>query len=110
MIECVPTVLKEVDKVALPELSVPVPSEVVPSRNVTVPVAAEGATVAVKVMLVPVVVAVEEDASVVVVVVNGAPQVVPLTANDAGTALVVPFQVPLNPMPDRVLPAATLPL
>jgi hypothetical protein len=40
----------------------------------------------------------------------GAPQVVPFTANDVGTALVVPFQVPLNPMPERVLPAATLPL
>lgn len=38
------------------------------------------------------------------------PQVVPLTANDAGTALVVPFQVPLNPMPERLPPAAILPL
>lgn len=28
-----------------------------------------------------------------------APQVVPFTANDAGTALVMPFHVPLNPMP-----------
>jgi hypothetical protein len=99
-----------VDKVALPELSVPVPSEVVPSRNVTVPVAVEGATVAVRVMLVPVVVVVEDAASVVVVAVNDAPQVVPLTANDVGIALVVPFHVPLNPMPVRVLPAATLPL
>jgi hypothetical protein len=39
-----------------------------------------------------------------------APQVVPLTANDVGTALVVPFQVPLNPTPETVPPAATLPL
>jgi hypothetical protein len=39
-----------------------------------------------------------------------APQVVPLTANDVGTAFVVPFQVPLNPTPDTVPPAATLPL
>jgi len=29
-----------------------------------------------------------------------APQVVPLTANDVGTALVVPFQVPLKPNPE----------
>jgi hypothetical protein len=28
-----------------------------------------------------------------------APQVIPLTANDVGTALVAPFHVPLNPMP-----------
>ena len=96
--------------VALPELSVPVPSEVVPSRNVTVPVAVEGATVAVSVMLVPAVVVVEEAASVVVVAVNDVLQVVPLTENDAGTVLVTPFHVPLNPMPERVLPAATLPL
>lgn len=40
----------------------------------------------------------------------GAPQVVPFIANDVGTALVVPFQVPLNPMPEIVLPTATLPL
>jgi len=39
-----------------------------------------------------------------------APQVVPLIANDAGTALVVPFQVPLKPMPERLPPAAMLPL
>jgi len=38
------------------------------------------------------------------------PQVVPLIANDAGTALVTPFQVPLNPMPERLPPAAMLPL
>lgn len=38
------------------------------------------------------------------------PQVVPLIANDVGIALVAPFQVPLNPMPARVLPAETLPL
>lgn len=38
------------------------------------------------------------------------PQVVPLTANDVGTALVVPFQVPLNPMPEMLPPAGTLPL
>ena len=94
----------------MPEPSVPVPSEVVPSTKVTVPVAVEGATVAVRVMLVPVVVVVEEAASVVVVAVSDALQVVPLTAKEVGIALVVPFHVPLNPMPERVLPAATLPL
>ena len=38
------------------------------------------------------------------------PQVTPLTANEVGTAFVVPFQVPLNPMPERLPPAAMLPL
>jgi hypothetical protein len=51
----------------LPELSVPVPSEVVPSRKVTVPVAVEGETVAVSVTLVPVATEVAEEVSVVVV-------------------------------------------
>jgi hypothetical protein len=92
-------VLKEVDRVAFPELSVPVPSEVVPSRNVTVPVAAEGATVAVSVMLVPVVVVVEEAESAVVVAVNDELQAVPLTAKFVGIALVTPFHVPLKPNP-----------
>lgn len=43
-------------KVVLPALSVPVPSEVVPSRNVTVPVGVPAAvllTVAIKVTLAP---------------------------------------------------------
>lgn len=35
-------------------------------------------------------------------------QVVPLTAKEVGTALVVPFQVPLNPMPATLPPAVTL--
>lgn len=39
-----------------------------------------------------------------------APQVMPLTANDVGTALVEPFQVPLKPTPVTLPPAATLPL
>jgi hypothetical protein len=38
------------------------------------------------------------------------PQVVPFTANDAGAALATPFQVPLNPMPERLPPAGMLPL
>jgi hypothetical protein len=37
-------------------------------------------------------------------------QVAPLIAKEAGTAFVVPFQVPLNPMPVKVAPAAMLPL
>lgn len=37
-------------------------------------------------------------------------QVVPLTAKDAGTALVVPFHVPLKPTPATLPPAATLAL
>ena len=68
-----------------------------PPRNVTVPVAAEGATVAVSVMLAPVVAVVEEAASAVVVAVNVELQATPLTAKFVGIALVTPFQVPLNP-------------
>jgi hypothetical protein len=40
----------------------------------------------------------------------GAPHVTPFTANEVGTAFVVPFQVPLKPIPVRLPPAATLPL
>jgi hypothetical protein len=38
------------------------------------------------------------------------PQAVPLMAKFVGTALVVPFQVPLNPMPVALPPAGMLPL
>jgi len=38
------------------------------------------------------------------------PQAIPLIAKLVGTALVVPFHVPLNPMPVRLPPAAMLPL
>ena len=55
-------------KVATPLDSVPVPRLVVPSRKVTVPVAAEGDVVAVKVMFAPAVGAVFEAESVVAVV------------------------------------------
>ena len=55
--------------VALPELSVPVPSEVVPEKKVTVPDAADGETVAVSVTLAPTVGVVVDAASVVVVAV-----------------------------------------
>jgi len=49
VIECDPTASVDVLKVAFPLLNEPVPSVVVPSLNVTVPVAADGVTVAVKV-------------------------------------------------------------
>ena len=52
--ECVtPAVRLAVDRVARPLLRVPPPSEVDPSKNVTVPVAVEGETVAVKVTVWP---------------------------------------------------------
>ncbi len=38
------------------------------------------------------------------------PQADPLIAKDVGTALVTPFQAPLNPMPVRLPPAGMLPL
>jgi hypothetical protein len=38
------------------------------------------------------------------------PQVTPLRANDVGAVLVVPFHVPLNPIPVRLPPAGMLPL
>ena len=47
--EWLPTERLELAKVATPPLSVPVPKVIAPSRNVTVPVAVEGDTVAVKV-------------------------------------------------------------
>jgi hypothetical protein len=95
-------VLNEVVRVAVPEFNVPVPSQVAPSLNVIVPVAAEGATLAVSVTLVPVVVLAEDDERVVVVEVrvDDPPQATPLTAKLMGTALVVPFQVPLKPNPE----------
>jgi len=49
VIECEPTASAAVLYVATPLLSVPVPSVVLPSLKVTVPVAVEGVTVAVKV-------------------------------------------------------------
>ena len=67
MSESVPGVANEVVSAATPALNVPVPSEVVPDMNVTVPVAAEGETVAVNVTLAPTVGVVVDAASVVVV-------------------------------------------
>jgi len=49
VIECDPAASVEMLNVAFPLLMVPVPSVVLPSLKVTVPVAAEGETVAVKV-------------------------------------------------------------
>ena len=67
-----PAVLKAVVSVAVPLESVAVPRvvEVVVSVKTTEPVAAEGATVAVRERLVPVVVAAVVEASVVVVAVR----------------------------------------
>ena len=59
--------------VATPLDKVPVPSVVVPSRNVTVPVAADGDVVAVSVMLEPVAGAVFDALSAVVVEVTAPP-------------------------------------
>ncbi len=53
MIECDPTASVEMLYEALPLLIGPVPNCVLPSMNVTVPVAAEGVTVAVKVTELP---------------------------------------------------------
>lgn len=61
--------VNEVESVAVPELSAPVPIEEPLLRKVTVPVAAVGVTVAVSVMLVPVVTVLEDTASVVVLAV-----------------------------------------
>ena len=66
--ECEPTASVEVENVAWPALSVPVPSVVVPSRNVTEPVGVPTAvTVAVKVTACPAVEGFSEEATAVVV-------------------------------------------
>jgi hypothetical protein len=49
VIECDPAIRVDVLNVALPLLTVPVPRVVLPSLKVTVPVAADGETVAVNV-------------------------------------------------------------
>jgi hypothetical protein len=67
VIACDPAVRVDVLKVAFPLLSVPVPNVVLPSLNVTVPVAAEGVTVAVNVTDDPYVDGFAEDASETVV-------------------------------------------
>ena len=65
--ECVPTVRVEVESVAMPLLRVLVPSDVLPSKNCTEPVAVEDETVAVKVTACPLFEGLRLDASVVVV-------------------------------------------
>ena len=78
---CCPVVQKVADCVAVPEVSVAVPreAEVVVSVNVTVPVAADGETAAVKFTLSPVVsLPVVVDVSVVVVAV-GFPEALTVT-------------------------------
>jgi hypothetical protein len=67
VIEWDPTARVDVLYVATPPPSVPVPSVVLPSLNVTVPVAAGGVTVAVKVTDAPKPEGFAEDATVVVV-------------------------------------------
>jgi hypothetical protein len=78
--ESVPAAANEVASVATPALSVPVPSEVAPDMKVTVPVAADGETVAVKVTLAPTFGVVVEAVSVVVVGVLEVPLTVTETA------------------------------
>jgi hypothetical protein len=69
VIECEATDSEEVANVAFPLEIVPVPSVVVPSLNVTVPVAADGVTVAVNVTAAPKVVGLlEEDSATEVLV------------------------------------------
>jgi hypothetical protein len=75
--------------VATPELNVPVPSAVAPEKKVTVPVAADGATVAVSVTLAPTVGVVVDTASLVVVAVSVAVLTVTVTAPDVLVANVV---------------------
>jgi hypothetical protein len=65
VIEFEPTANVDVLYVAFPLLSVPVPRVVLPFLNVTVPVAADGVTVAVKVTEEPYVDGFEEEATVV---------------------------------------------
>jgi hypothetical protein len=75
--------------VATPALKVPVPSEVVPEKKVTVPVAAEGETMAVSVTLAPTAGVVVDAASAVVVAVLVAVLTVTKTALDVLVAFVV---------------------
>jgi len=70
--ECGPTARVDVVRDALPALTAFVPSDVAPSKNWTVPVAADGETVAVNVTLCPKVEEPTLDESIVVVGVNAA--------------------------------------
>jgi len=66
----VPTESAAVVSVAVPPLTAAVPSELAPSKNCTVPVAAAGETVAVNVTACPDVDGFADDASAVVVLIN----------------------------------------
>ena len=83
MIEWEATVNVEMLYVALPLLSVPVPSVVLPSLKVTVPVAAVGVTVAVNVTAVPAVEGLAEEVSVTEVLVF--PKPIPVKATQQRT-------------------------
>ena len=78
-----PAARLEMESVARPLLRVPVPSEVDPSLNVTVPVAVEGETVAVKVTVWPRVDGLRLEVSVVVVLVLVVPPAAAVTAFNA---------------------------
>jgi hypothetical protein len=103
------TTLELVDAVGLNEAVMPlgIPEAV----NATLPVnGLTSVTVMVSVALLPWAIVKVDAEGVSLKPPVAAPQVVPLTAKDAGTALVTPFQVPLNPMPVRLPPAGMLPL
>ena len=65
-----PTDSADVERDAVPAFTVPVPSELAPSKNSTLPVAAAGETVAVNVTDCPDVDGFTDDASVVVLLIN----------------------------------------
>jgi hypothetical protein len=75
VIEWDPTASADVVSCAVPPLSATVPTDVAPSKNCAVPVAADGVTVAVKVTLCPYVEGFGEDANRVVVAVLVDPHV-----------------------------------
>src|ERR1019366_8747131 len=103
--------LELVDEAGLNEAVTPLGSPV--AVNDTLPVnGLTSVTVMVSVLLAPCAIdrVAAEGLSVKLPVGAVLPQVVPLMANDVGTALVTPFQVPLNPIPVRLPPAAILPL
>src|SRR6267378_6529910 len=95
--ECVPAVRLEVEKVATPELSVPVPSVLAPSLNVTEPVGVPELpdTVAVKVTELPTLDGLSDEVSAVL--------------EDCVPVAAVPFTVKLSSRPVPV-PATVPPL
>jgi hypothetical protein len=73
VIECVPTVNVVAVNCAAPPTTVPLPRKFPLSKNATVPVAAEGVTVAVNVTLPPAGIVVADAVTTVVVLVNPLP-------------------------------------